>query len=50
MKYLHTMVRVTDIDKSLARDRAFKKFTQAGSSGLTADVNPEMTEFTFDLK
>jgi hypothetical protein len=43
-------VFVTDPDKSLAKDRTFKKFTQANSSGLTAEVSPEKTEFTFDLK
>jgi hypothetical protein len=43
-------VFITDLDKTLAKDRAFKKYMQSGSSGLTADVSPENTEFTFDLK
>jgi hypothetical protein len=43
-------VFITDPDKTLAKDRKFKKFTQANSSGLTAEVSPDKTEFTFDLK
>ena len=43
-------VFITETDKNLANDRAFEKFTQAATSGLTADVSSEKTEFTFDLK
>ncbi len=43
-------VFITDPEKSLAKDRVFKKYTQAASSGLTADVSPERTEYPFDLK
>jgi hypothetical protein len=43
-------VFITDTDKSLAKDRAFRKYTQSANSGLTAEVSPEKTEFTFELK
>ena len=43
-------VFMTEIDTNLAKDRAFRKYTQATNSGLTAEVSPEKTEFTFDLK
>ena len=47
----HHRVFVTDVDKSLAKDRAFKKYTRARiPPSLTADVDAEKTEFTFDLK
>ena len=42
-------VFISDVDKKLARDREFKKFTQANNSNLTAEVSPEKTEFNFDL-
>jgi hypothetical protein len=42
----HHRVFITDV----AKDRAFKKYTGQSNDGLTADVSPENTEFTFDLK
>jgi hypothetical protein len=46
----HRVYVTETADKALARDRAFKKYTQPGTSGVTADVSTEKTDFTFDLK
>jgi hypothetical protein len=43
-------VTIEGFEKNLARDRALKKYGSANISGLKADVSPERTEFTFDLK
>jgi hypothetical protein len=43
-------VSITDVDKTLAKDRVFKKYMIASDKGLAAEVGPEKTEFTFDLK
>ncbi len=43
-------VYVTEIDKTLAKDKTFKKYMGAASSKLTAEVSADHTEFTFDLK
>ena len=44
-------VFITDVDKTLAKDRVFKnKYMAASDKGLVAEVSPEKTEFTFDLK
>jgi hypothetical protein len=43
-------VTVSELDKSLAKDRALRKYRGANISGLKAEVSPEKTEFTFDLK
>ena len=43
-------VAVEGLDKSLAKDRALRKYSSPTTSGLTAQVSPEKTEFTFDLK
>jgi hypothetical protein len=43
-------VSIDGFEKSLARDRALKKYGARNTSGLTAVVSPEKTEFTFDLK
>jgi hypothetical protein len=43
-------VTVSEFDKSLAKDRALKKYGSASISGLKAEVSPEKNEFTFDLK
>jgi hypothetical protein len=43
-------VTVSDFDKSIAKDRALKKYGSANISGLKAEVSPENHEFTFDLK
>ena len=43
-------VTVVELDKSLAKNRALKKYGSANISGLTAEVSPEKTEFSFDLK
>jgi len=43
-------VSISGFDKPLADDRALKKYGFLNTSGLTADVDAEHTEFTFDLK
>lgn len=43
-------ISITQLDKALAKDRALKKYASPSSSKLTAEVSPEKTEFTFDLK
>jgi hypothetical protein len=43
-------VTIEGFEKNLARDRALKKYGSANISGLKAEVRPEKTEFTFDLK
>ena len=43
-------VTVAGFDKSLAKDRALKKYANARTSGLTAEVDADHTEFTFDLR
>jgi hypothetical protein len=43
-------VFITDVDKTLDKDRVFKKYMIASDKGLVAEVGPEKTEFTFDLK
>ena len=40
----------TDSGNAFARDRALRKYGSANISGLKAEVRPEKTEFTFDLK
>jgi hypothetical protein len=46
----HHRVYVTDVDKSLAQDRAFKKYSGAASSKVEVDVDAEHTDFPLDLK
>ena len=43
-------VFITGVDKTLAQDRAFKKYMFRSYGELSAQVTPENTEFTFDLK
>ncbi len=43
-------VTISGVDKTLAQDRAFKKYTNRTTGALTAEVTPDKTEFTFDLK
>jgi hypothetical protein len=43
-------VTIGGFDKPLASDRALKKYGSRISSGLTAEVDGEHTEFDFDLK
>ena len=43
------MVIITDVDKTLAKDRAFKKYMFRSYGKMTAKVTPENTEFPFDL-
>jgi hypothetical protein len=43
-------VTVSEFDKSLAGNRDLRKYGSASISGLKAEVTPEQTEFTFDLK
>ena len=45
----HSVI-ITGVDNTLARDRAFKKYMFRSYGALTAQVTPENTEFTFDLK
>ncbi len=46
----HHRVYITEVDKSLAKDRAFKKYMGAVTSKLEADVDAEHPEHPFDLK
>ncbi len=43
-------ISIVELDKSLAKDRALKKYGSPNTSRLTAEVSPEKTEFAFDLK
>jgi hypothetical protein len=43
-------VSIDGFEKSLARDRALRKYGNGATSGLKAEVSSEKTEFTFDLK
>ena len=45
----HHRVSITGVDKTLSKDRAFKKYASPNTSDLTADVSAEMTEFPFDI-
>jgi hypothetical protein len=42
-------VIITDVDKTLAKDRAFKKYMFRSYGKLAAKVTPENTEFPFNL-
>jgi hypothetical protein len=44
------VVTVGGFDKPLASDRTLKKYGTARSSGMTAEVDAEHTEWNFDLK
>ena len=43
-------VTISGVDKTLAQDRTFKKYMFRSYKALTAEVTPDKTEFTFDLK
>jgi hypothetical protein len=43
-------VSITGVEKSLGKDRAFTKYASPNTSRLTAEVDRDDTEFTFDLK
>jgi hypothetical protein len=43
-------VSIAGVEKSLAQDRAFTKYASPNTSRLTAEVDRDHTEFTFDLK
>ena len=45
----HSVI-ISGVDKTLAKDRTFKKYMFRSYRALTAQVTPEKTEFTFDLK
>jgi hypothetical protein len=42
-------VTITDLDKTLASDRAVMKYASPNTTTLTAGVDAEHTEFAFDL-
>ncbi len=46
----HHRVAVTNTGIKSPRDAFAKKYAGVSSSGLTADIDAEHTEFTFDLK
>jgi hypothetical protein len=46
----HHVVTVFDMGIKSPRNAVAKKYAEAASSGLTADVDAEHAEFTFDLK
>src|SRR5271157_2379715 len=43
-------ISIVELDKSLAKDRALKKYGSPNTSRLTAEVSLDNAEFTFDLK
>jgi hypothetical protein len=43
-------VSIAILEKTLAKDRALNKYASPNSSGLTAEVDRDHTEFTFELK
>jgi hypothetical protein len=43
-------ISITGVEKALAKDRAFIKYASPNTSRVTAEVDREHTEFTFDLK
>lgn len=43
-------ISINEFDKPLAKDRALRKFASPNTLRLTAEVSPEKTEFTFELK
>jgi hypothetical protein len=43
-------VSIEGFEQSLAKERALRNYGDPKTSGLTADVSPEKTEFAFDLK
>jgi hypothetical protein len=43
-------VTISDLDKTLAKDRALTKYASPNTTTLTAEVDPEHTEFAFDLR
>ena len=43
-------VSITGVEKSLAKDRAFTKYASPNTSRLTAQVDRDHTDFSFDLK
>jgi hypothetical protein len=45
----HHRVSISAVEKKLARDRAFAKYTSPNTSKLTADVSAEKTDFTFNI-
>jgi hypothetical protein len=45
----HHRVSIVRVDKKLARDRGFTKYTSPNTSDLTADVSAEKTDFTFNI-
>jgi hypothetical protein len=46
----HHRVYIAQVDKRLARDRAISKYRHPTTSDWTADVSPENTEFTFEIR
>ena len=45
----HSVI-ISDVDNTLARDRAFKKYMFRSYGALTAHVTPDNTDFPFDLQ
>jgi hypothetical protein len=43
-------ISLSELDKSLAKDRALRKYASPNPSRLTAEVSPGKTQFVFDLK
>jgi hypothetical protein len=43
-------VFITDVEKNLAKDRAFQKYMFRSPKGLAAEVTPETLEFSFELR
>ena len=45
----HHRVSITDVDKKVAGDRAFKKFVNSPGAPLEREVSSDKTEFNFDI-
>ncbi len=43
-------ISLSELDKSLAKDRALRKYASPNTSHLTAEVSQEKNQFVFDLK
>jgi hypothetical protein len=46
----HHRVSISTSSKNLAKDRGFRKYASPNTSGLTAEVTADKTDFPFDLQ
>jgi hypothetical protein len=45
----HHRVSITEVDKKIGQDRAFKKYMSSGTRALEAEVTADKTEWNFDI-